>query len=109
MCSDVNRGPARWEPNGRVGLPPGEPTPWATGLTVSAVTAMIVGIALLSLSQGLAQVGLWPVVIANLLIAAGLLPSLWLARITPIWRWVVYGTAAALVLTWIALLLSLLG
>jgi Protein of unknown function (DUF2537) len=87
----------------------GEPTPWATGLTVSAMTAVIVGIALFSLSQGLATVGVWPVVLANLLVAAGLAPSMWLARATPIWRWVAHGTAAGILLTWITLLLSLLG
>ena len=86
-----------------------EPAPWATGLTVSAVIAVIVVVALLSLSQGLATVGFWPVVLANLLVAAGLTPSMWLARATPIWRWVAYGAAAAIPLTWIALLLSLLG
>lgn len=70
---------------------------------------MIVGIALLSLSQGLATVGIWPVVLANLLVAGGLAPSMWLARATPIWRWIAYGTAAGIALSWIALLLSLLA
>ncbi|MBA2472607.1 MAG: hypothetical protein DLM61_09120 [Pseudonocardiales bacterium] len=87
----------------------GEPTPWATGLTVSAVAAAIVGVALLSLSQGLASNGVGAVVLANVLVAAGLTPSLWLGRATPIWRWVAYGAAAGIVLTWIALLLSLLA
>ncbi|MGH3947100.1 MAG: DUF2537 domain-containing protein [Pseudonocardiaceae bacterium] len=105
----MNRGRARLELHARTGMPPGEPTPWATGLTVSAVIAVIVGIALLSLSQGLATVGFWPVVLANLLVVAGLTPSMWLARATPIWRWVAYGAATAIPLTWIALLLSLLG
>jgi hypothetical protein len=86
----------------------GEPTPWATGLTVSAVAAAIVGVALLSLSQALASNGVRAVVLANVLVAAGLTPSLWLGRATPIWRWVAYGTAAGIVATWIALLLSLL-
>ena len=89
-------------------MPPTEPTPWATGLTVTALTAVIVGIALLSLSLGLATVGIWPVVLANLLVAAGLAPALWLARATPIWRWVAYGAATGIPLTWLALLLSLL-
>ena len=89
-------------------MPPPEPTPWATGLTVTALTAVIVGIALFSLSVGLATVGIWPVVLANLLVAAGLAPSMWLARATPIWRWVAYGAAAGIARTWIALLLSLL-
>ncbi len=106
---DVNRDPVRLELHARAGMPPGEPTPWATGLTVSAVTAVIVGIGLFSFSQGLARVGFWPVVLANLLVAAGLTPSLWLTRATPIWRWVAYGAAAGILLTWIALLLSLLG
>lgn len=90
------------------GIPSGEPTPWATGLTVTALTAVIVGITLLSLSLGLVTVGIWLVVLANLLVAAGLAPSIWLARSTPIWRWVAYGAAAGIPLTWIALLLSLL-
>lgn len=98
----MNRGRAWLEQHG-------ESTPWATGLTVSAAIAVIVGIALLSLSQGLATVGFWPVVLANLLVAAGLMPSLWLARATPTWRWVAYGAAAGIVLTWTLLLLSLLA
>ncbi|HEY6423622.1 MAG TPA: DUF2537 domain-containing protein [Pseudonocardiaceae bacterium] len=100
MGDDVNSGRA---------VPPGEPTPWATGLLVSAVAAVVAWIALFSLSQGLAAVGVWLVVLANLLVAAGLAPSMWLARATPIWRWVAYGTAAGILLTWIALLLSLLS
>jgi hypothetical protein len=87
----------------------GEPTPWATGLTVSAVAAAIVGVALLSLSQALASNGVGAVVLANGLVAAGLTPSLWLGRTTPVWRWVAYGTAAGIVATWVALLLSLLA
>ncbi|PZS18212.1 MAG: hypothetical protein DLM60_12355 [Pseudonocardiales bacterium] len=90
-------------------MQPSEPTPWATGLTVSAVAAAIVGVALLSLSQDLASNGVGVVVLANVLLAAGLTPSLWLGRTTPIWRWVAYGAAAGIIATWIALLLSLLG
>ena len=88
-------------------MPPREPTPWATGLTVSALTAVIVGIALFNLSVGLVTVGIWPVALANLLVAVGLAPSIWLARATPIWRWVAYGAATGIPLTWIALLFSL--
>jgi hypothetical protein len=73
------------------------------------VAAAITVIALLSLSQGLAPNGTGFVVLANLLVAAGLAPSIWLGRATPIWRWVAYGTAVGIVLAWIALLLSLLG
>ncbi len=90
------------------GKQPGEPTPWATGLIVSAMAATVVGVGLLSLSQDLASNGAWLVVLANLLVAAGLAPSIWLGRATPIWRWVAYGTAAGIAVTWVFLLLSLL-
>jgi hypothetical protein len=39
----------------------------------------------------------------------GLTPSIWLGRNTPIWRWVGYGTAAGITLTWLALLITLLA
>jgi hypothetical protein len=90
-------------------MPTGEPTPWPTGLTVSGAVAAIVGIALLHLSQGLEANGRGVVALANLLVAAGLTPSIWLARGTPTWRWIAYGTAAGILLTWLTLLLSLLG
>lgn len=93
-------------------LPPGqnvEPTPWATGCALSTATAVLVGVALFALSDGLAARGVWLVVLANGLVAAGLAPSMWLARAIPIWRWVAYGAAVGILLTWMALLLSLLG
>ena len=90
-------------------VPSGEPTPWATGLTVSTAAAIIVGIGLLSLSQALEPNGRGVVALANLLVATGLTPSIWLARNTPVWRWVAHGAAAGIALTWLALLLSLLN
>jgi hypothetical protein len=45
----------------------------------------------------------------NLLVAAGMSPSIWLGRSTPVWRWIAHGTAAGIILTWLGLLLSLLG
>ncbi len=90
-------------------MPTGEPTPWSTGLAVSGAVAVIVGIALLRLSQGLQPNWHGIVALVNLLVAAGLAPSIWLARTTPVWRWIAYGAAAGIVLTWLALLFSLLG
>lgn len=86
-----------------------EPTPWATGGVLSAATAVLVGTALFALSDGLATRGAWSVVVANVVVAAGLSPSMWLARAIPTWRWVSYGAAGGILLTWVALLLSLLG
>jgi hypothetical protein len=90
-------------------VPPGEPTPWATGLTVSIAAAVTVGIGLFSLSQALEPNGRGVVTLANLLVALGLTPSIWLTRNTPTWRWVAHGAAAGIALTWLALLLTLLA
>lgn len=90
-------------------LLPGEPTPWATGLAVSALVAVLAAVAVLALSTGLAGVSRWLAVLGNLLVAAGLTPSLWLARSMPAWRWVAFGVAAGVPLAWVALLLGTLG
>ena len=90
-------------------FPAREPTPWATGLTVTTVVAAMITIAVTSLSFALAQASLWLAVIANVVIIGGLSPSVWLARDVPVWRWVALGVASGLGLAWIALLLSLLG
>ncbi len=86
-----------------------EPTPWATGLTVSAMSAAMVLAALVALAQGLTEIGAWVPAATLLLVTAGLAPSVWLARLTPVWRWLGYGVAAGVLLTWVVLLLSLLG
>lgn len=86
-----------------------EPTPWATGLTVSAMSAAMVLVALVALAQGLAEVGAWVPAATLLLVTVGLAPSVWLARLTPVWRWLGYGVAAGVALSWVVLLLSLLG
>jgi Protein of unknown function (DUF2537) len=88
--------------------PPG-PTPWATGLTVSAFFAVVVAIGDVVLSRAFAEAFglLW--VPANIVVALGLSPSLWLARATPFWRWPALGAAVGLGVAWVVLLLGLLG
>lgn len=86
-----------------------EPTPWATGLTVSAVTAVIVVIMEVALAQALAGTSRWLAALAAVLVAAGLVPSIWLVRGVPVWRWVGYGLAGGIGCGWLVLLLSLLG
>ncbi|MCO1578274.1 DUF2537 domain-containing protein [Crossiella sp. SN42] len=89
--------------------PPAEPTPWATGLTVSVFVAAIVVVSMVALSQGLSQASPLLAFGANIVIAGGLAPSVWLARRTPVWRWVAYGVVTGIGVAWLALLLSLLG
>ncbi|HEX9338942.1 MAG TPA: DUF2537 domain-containing protein [Pseudonocardiaceae bacterium] len=87
---------------------PAEPTPWATGLTVTAFSAAVVLLVVVALSLALGAASNWLALIANVVIALGLAPSVWLARRAPVWRWVAYGVVAGIVIAWIALLFTAL-
>jgi hypothetical protein len=86
-----------------------EPTPWATGLAISAFTAVVVAVGDVALSRAFAEAFglLW--VPANILVALGLAPSLHLLRLAPFWRWPALGAAAGLAVAWVVLLLGMLG
>ncbi|HEY0805695.1 MAG TPA: DUF2537 domain-containing protein, partial [Pseudonocardiaceae bacterium] len=88
--------------------PASEPTPWATGLTVTGFSAVVVLIVVVTLSLALGAASDWLALIANVVIALGLAPSVWLARRAPVWRWVAYGVVAGIVVAWIALLFTAL-
>jgi len=85
-----------------------EPTPWLTGLTVSAVSLVLVLITVVTLAATLAETHALLAVASNVVVTAGLLPSLWLVRRQAVWRWVAYGVASAIALAWLALPLILL-
>lgn len=88
--------------------PPG-PTPWATGLAISAFFAVLVAMADITLCRSLAGMFGLVWIPANLLAGLGLAPSLFVLRRTPFWRWPVLGVAAGLGVAWVVLLLGLLG
>ena len=85
------------------------PTPWGTGLAIAAFFAVLVAVAdvVLVTAFGSAFGLLW--VPANLLVTAGTMPSLWLAREVPFWRWPAFGAAAGLAAAWVVMLLGLLA
>jgi hypothetical protein len=85
-----------------------EPTPWATGLTVTVITAIVVTLAVIVLSLAIGGDSRWLALGANVVIAIGLSPSVWLARRVPVWRWVSYGVVAGVGVAWLALLFTLL-
>ena len=88
--------------------PPG-PVPWATGTAVAAFFAVLVTVADVVLAGAFAGAFglLW--IPANLLVTAGTVPSIWMAREVPFWRWPALGAGVGLVVAWVVMLLGLLG
>jgi hypothetical protein len=82
---------------------PTEPTPWLTGLTVSAASLVITIVTVVTLAVALAETYSLLALGSNVVVTAGLLPSLWLIHRQPIWRWVAYGVAGGIALAWLAL------
>lgn len=83
----------------------GEPPAWAPGITLAVFAALVVGLAVLVLSTGLSDMP-WLAVSANVLVAAGLAPALWLSRHLPVLRWIAAGAAAGVLIGWIGALIS---
>jgi hypothetical protein len=83
--------------------PPAEPVPWLTGLAVSAFIFVLVVFAVLTLAKTLAGTNPLLSVVSNIVVTAGMGPSVWLVRRTPIWRWIALGVAAAIAVGWLAL------
>ena len=79
-------------------------TPWATGLTVAAFVAAVIGAAIVVLSIGLARVHPLLAVGLNLVAVGGLAPTVWGWRKVPVWRWFVLGSAVGVGVSWIVLL-----
>lgn len=86
---------------------PPEPTPWTTGVTVSIVTGILMMIIVVALSLAVGETTKWLALIANVVIALGLAPSVWLARNALVWRWVAWGVVGGIGVAWLALLFTL--
>ncbi|MFQ6397870.1 DUF2537 domain-containing protein [Nocardia sp. KC 131] len=86
-----------------------DPTPWAAGLTVAGMVALLTAVAVYSFGQALAQVHPILSVVVNLVAAGGATPTAWRWRFAPVTRWVLAGAAAGVLLGWLALLLMSLA
>jgi Protein of unknown function (DUF2537) len=82
---------------------PTDDTPWATGLTVSAFVAAVIGAGVVVLSLGVARVHWLLAVGLNAIAVGGLAPTLWGWRTVPVLRWFVLGGAVGVLGAWLAL------
>jgi hypothetical protein len=80
---------------------PGEPTPWFTGLAVTALSGFVVCSAMLALMLRLGSSGLLLGLLAGVVVTAGLVPAAVLMRRMPGWRWLALGTALGLAVAWL--------
>ncbi|MEB3034703.1 DUF2537 domain-containing protein [[Mycobacterium] nativiensis] len=83
---------------------PAETTPWATGLTVAAFVAAVVGAAITVLSLGLTRVHPMVAVGLNVVAVGGLAPTVWGWRHTPVLRWFALGAGLGVAGAWLVLL-----
>jgi Protein of unknown function (DUF2537) len=86
-----------------------EPTPWATGLTVTVMVAALSLATDLVLTFSLRSAYGWLWVPANVLLCGGLSPTVWLLRNVPTWRWVSYGIAVGFACAWLVLVIMVLS
>ncbi|MBY0443102.1 MAG: DUF2537 domain-containing protein [Mycobacteriaceae bacterium] len=78
--------------------------PWGTGLTVAGFVAGVTTVAVVILSLGLVRVHPMLAVGLNIVAAAGLAPTLWGWRKTPVRRWFALGSGLGVLGAWLILL-----
>lgn len=83
---------------------PGEPTPWAAGITVAALVAAITAVGVFAFGAALTQVHPLFSLAVNVVAAIGIAPTAWRWRRRPVTRWVLAGAGAGVLLGWIGLL-----
>ncbi|MFC4377245.1 DUF2537 domain-containing protein [Nocardia halotolerans] len=80
--------------------------PWAAGITVVVLVASLGATAVYAFGAALAAVHPLLAVAVNLVAAAGVAPTAWRWRYTPVVRWVLAGAALGVLLGWLAVLIE---
>ncbi|WP_227998372.1 DUF2537 domain-containing protein [Nocardia australiensis] len=95
-------------PNGayRPYQPYHDPTPWAAGLTVAGMVAVLTAVAVYSFGDALAQVHPLLAVVVNLIAAIGVAPTAWRWRNALVTRWIIAGGGVGVLLGWVALVIG---
>ncbi|WP_305095135.1 DUF2537 domain-containing protein [Prescottella sp. R16] len=87
-------------------MPTHLPTPWATGLLVGAFAALVTIVGVVAFGTALADIHPLLAIGFNIVAVGGAAPTVWRWRWIPVWRWVVYGVGAGVVLGWIGVVLA---
>lgn len=83
-----------------------DPTPWAAGLTVAVLVALLVTVAVFAFGSALGKVHPLLSLLINVVAVGGAAPTAWRWRYTPVARWVLLGSAAGVALGWIGLIIA---
>ncbi|WP_416564622.1 DUF2537 domain-containing protein [Nocardia testacea] len=86
--------------------PPGEPTPWAAGITVAVLVAALTAVGVFAFGAALARVHPVLSLAVNLVAVGGVAPTVWRWRTRPVTRWVLAGASTGVALAWIGLLFA---
>lgn len=83
-----------------------DPTPWAAGVTVAVLVALLATVAVYAFGSALGQVHPLLAVLINVVAVGGAAPTAWRWRHTPVTRWVLFGCMAGVVLGWLGLIIA---
>lgn len=75
-------------------------------LVVAGFAATLFAVAVIACGAAMIAVHPLLAVVVNVVVVAGVAPTVWQWREVPVWRWVVYGATAGVVLGWLALLVG---
>ncbi|MFF0814944.1 DUF2537 domain-containing protein [Rhodococcus sp. NPDC003318] len=75
-------------------------------LVVAAFSAVLLAVAVIACGTAMIAVHPLLAVVVNVVVVAGVAPTVWQWRTVPIWRWVVYGASVGVALGWVGLLLG---
>lgn len=73
---------------------------------MAAFAAAVVAVAIMAFGSQLGRINPVLAVVLELVVVAGVAPSVWRLRRTPVWRWLVYGAVAGVLAGWSVLLVG---
>lgn len=73
-------------------------------LVVAGFSAVLFTVAVIVFGAAMVAVHPLLALVVNVVVVAGVAPTVWQWRAVPVWRWVIYGALVGVVAGWVALL-----